>query len=94
MLRGKYLDHLGQSVTLLTLNLKQMHRGRWEIYYQLSFQSTVGLEGPTAPTLVIFGWVVFHWFILQRQHHARWSFCSCWVSSLEYIVYFYNIGAK
>jgi len=41
MLRGKYLDHLGQSVNLLTLNLKQMHRGRWEIYYQLSFQSTV-----------------------------------------------------
>jgi len=41
MLRGKYLDHLGQSVTLLTLDLKQMNRGRWGIYYQLSFQSTV-----------------------------------------------------
>jgi len=41
MLRGKYLDHLGQYVTLLTLDLKQMHRGRLEIHYQLSFQSTV-----------------------------------------------------
>ena len=39
MLRGKYLDHLGQSVTLLTLDLKQMNRGRWEICYQLSFHS-------------------------------------------------------
>jgi len=39
ILRGKYLDHLGQSVTLLTLDLEQMHRGRWGIYYQLSFHS-------------------------------------------------------
>ena len=97
MLRGKYLDHLGQSVTLLTLNLKQMHRGRWEIYYRLSFHSQwrgLELEGPTAPAPVIFGWVGFRWLIPQRQHHAHWSFYSCWVSLLEYIVYFHNIGAK
>jgi len=94
MPRGKYLDHLGQSVTLLTLNLKQMNRGRLEIYYQLSFQSTVTPWGPS--------WACpcYLWLDQISLVHSPTpiplllELYSCWVSLLEYIVYFYNLGAK